>query len=335
MNNILYVIFFYPIALIFLIKLSIKLNFVDNPNSRKVHQNPVPNTAGVGFYLLLFILIAKTEFSFEIENIVAAGIIIMLAGFFDDRLDLNPGMKMILIILPIVYLIFDGHVVKDLGNYNYIGLLQLGKFSIIFTLLAAGLLINSFNYIDGIDGLLISLSIIFLTYLSFLLNDSFLNESFFFIVITALLINLIFNFQNYKSGLKIFLGDAGSLFLGFLMSFLIIYSYNIKDIHPAYLIWGVWYPVYDFLYVTFYRIIKKINFTKPDKIHLHHMIIKKFKGNHFKSCILIIFINIIVITFGYSATKYISELISLILFLIFFFIFIFLRRSMMHKVKKY
>ena len=97
---------------------------------------------------------------------------ICLIGFIDDRINLNPSIKIIFILIPSIYLIFNNIQINDLGNYEYIGLINLGKFQIPFLILALGLLINATNYIDGIDGLLLAFFMCCLGYYIFLIEDA-------------------------------------------------------------------------------------------------------------------------------------------------------------------
>ena len=135
------------------------------------------------------------------------------------------------------------------------------------------LLINSINYIDGTDGLLIGYTITALSYFYFLSDNQNQYTQLFLIFIYILIISLFFNFLPVKSGFKSFLGDSGSLFIGFFLSFTIIFLYKYQNIHPAFLIWVCWLPIYDFLYVTFKRLSIKRNFSHQDKTHLHHYIL--------------------------------------------------------------
>ena len=82
-----------------------------------------------------------------------------------------------------------------------------------------------------------------------------------------------------------------SLFLGFFISFMTIELYNSFDIHPAILIWPLWYPVYDFLFVSINRLINKKSIFNPDNTHLHHIIYKKFNGNIISPIVLFLLVN--------------------------------------------
>ena len=149
-------IFLYLVLLLFTIFISKKLKFYDEPDIRKIHTSKVFNTGGVIIYLFYLSVIYLFEYNYNIELIISIGFFICLVGFVDDRINLNPSLKIIFLIIPSIYLIFNDIQISDLGYYEYIGLLNLGKFQIPFLILALGLLINATNYIDGIDGLAIT-----------------------------------------------------------------------------------------------------------------------------------------------------------------------------------
>jgi len=325
-----FLIIIYPIIVLANIILSYKYNFVDKPNSRKVHYLPVSNTGGISLLIYSLLLIKFFEFSREIDTILAIGSSMILIGFFDDRKNLEPSVKLILMIFPILYLIFNGFTLNDLGSYEYIGLIRLGKFEILFSILAIGLLINAYNYVDGIDGLLLGLSITSLLYLYFLLDNIEL-KNFILMFIYPLVILIIFNFFPIKTKLKTFLGDSGSLFLGFVFSFMIIFMYKYEDIHPAYLIWFCWYPVFDFLSVTIHRVLNGKKFYSADKIHLHHLILKKYNFSHLKTTVIILIFNIIILSLGYIIANYFGKIYSLTAFII-SFLFYYKIRSFLRKI---
>lgn len=325
MINFFYLVLVYLIVIYSTILISNKFNIYDIPNNRKIHGENVVNTAGISLYIFLLIIVSIYEYSYEIELIISYGIFLVIFGFIDDRISMHASIKLVCIIFPSIFLILNGFELKDLGYYEYIGTLSLGKFSIIFTLLSVGLLINSYNYVDGIDGLLSSLTLSTIIYIVFLIdNNNVINLLSLFTI--PLIINLIFNLFPRSSGLKIFLGDCGSLFLGFFISFLIIYIYKFEKIHPSYLIWACWYPIYDFLYVTSKRLLDKKNFYEADNNHLHHIILKYFKNNQKKALVLINIINIFILIVGYQVAENIGKIYSLILFIFLYFVFWVIRK---------
>jgi UDP-GlcNAc:undecaprenyl-phosphate GlcNAc-1-phosphate transferase len=306
------------------------LRYFDKPNKRTVHRIPTINTGGLIIYSFFLSVVSLGEFNHNIELIVSIGFFVCITGFIDDRINLNPSSKIILMIIPSIYLILNGISISDLGHYEYLGNLELGKFKIPFLLLAIGLLINATNYIDGIDGLLLTFFLSCLLYYIFLIDDiETVNLLKFFVI--ASFLNLILNLLPSKSKFKVFSGDSGSLFIGFFISFMTIELYNSFNIHPVFLIWPLWYPVYDFLFVSVNRLINKKSIFKPDNTHLHHAINNKFRGNKISPIILFLFVNSLIIFIGYKISE-ISKLLSLCIFIAGFTLYIGMR---LFKLKKF
>ena len=323
MQNIPLLFFIYLFIIFSVILISKKLDLYDYSNDRKIHKVKILNTGGLAIGIYCIFLVSSIEVNKDLENILISGIFILILGFIDDAKVLSPGMKLFGIIISSFFLIQNNLILNDLGNYEYFGYLQLGKLSFIFTLLAACLLINAINYIDGVDGLLLSNILIIFIYYLFLINDFEFNLLIIYLSI-PIFINLILNFFPIKSKIKIFNGDAGSLYLGFIISFFSISIYKQYDVHPVYLIWALWYPVYDFLSVSISRILNKKSPLKADKIHLHHYLYKKFNNCHFKTTFSISLINIFILIIGYQVSIS-SKLSSLLLFIMLFFVYFFLK----------
>lgn len=313
----------YLILLLFTVFISKKLDFYDKPNIRKIHDSKVFNTGGIIIYFFYLIIVNFFEFNHNIELIISIGFFICMIGFIDDRINLNPSIKIIFIIIPSAYLILSGININNLGNYEYIGLLNLGKFQLPFLILATGLLINATNYIDGVDGLLLTFFICCLGYYIFLIEET--NTIYLIkLLLVPVILNLIMNLLPSKSKIKIFSGNTGSLFIGFFISFLTIELYNSFNIHPVYLIWPLWYPVYDFLFVSTNRAILKKSIFSADNSHLHHKVLIKFKKNHLKTILLFFILNVSIIYLGFLISNF-SKLISLITFIFGFFFYFTMR----------
>lgn len=313
----------YLILLLFTVFISKKLDFYDKPNVRKIHNSKVFNTGGIIIYFFYLIIVNFFEFNHNIELIISIGFFIFMIGFIDDRINLNPSIKIIFIIIPSAYLILSGININNLGNYEYIGLLNLGKFQLPFLILATGLLINATNYIDGVDGLLLTFFICCLGYYILLIEET--NTIYLIkLLLVPVILNLIMNLLPSKSKIKIFSGNTGSLFIGFFISFLTIELYNSFNIHPVYLIWPLWYPVYDFLFVSTNRAILKKSIFSADNSHLHHKVLIKFKKNHLKTILLFFISNVSIIYLGFLISNF-SKLISLITFIFGFFFYFTMR----------
>ena len=319
----------YILVSLSIIYLSRYLKYFDKPNKRGIHRIPIINTGGLIIYLVFLTVVSQTEFNYNIELIVSIGFFACLTGFIDDRINLNPSNKILLLIIPSIYLILEGISISDLGEYEYLGILELGKFKIPFLLLAIGLLINATNYIDGIDGLLLIFFLSCLIYYIFLIDDAKTISLLKFFVAASFL-NLILNLLPSKNKFKVFSGDSGSLFIGFFVSFITIELYNGFNIHPAILIWPLWYPVYDFLFVSINRLINKKSIFEADNTHLHHVVNNKFNGNRMLPLILFFLANSSIIFLGYKISE-ISKLLSLSIFIIGFILFTIMRFFLLKK----
>lgn len=319
---------FYAFIIFFLLLasalLSYKFNLVDIPSKRKIHTKPTAFTGGI--IISIGYLIALQIFDFasnSLNLILSIGFLISIVGLIDDKYNLNTGGKLSLQVIPIFYLIvFENIKLTQIGDYEYFKL-SLGSFATPFTLLCVLLLINSFNYFDGIDGSLSFAFISVLTILYFLTTEEN-NRLFLISVLIPIIIFLFFNFSLFKLP-KLFLGDSGSLLLGFVTSFLLIY-FSIQNIaHPILLAWSVSIFVYEFLSVNLQRIINNKNPFKPGLDHLHHYLQKKIKSV-FITNLLIFITNIFLFLIGYITFILFGSLTSLILFICFFIIFFMFRR---------
>lgn len=305
--------------------ISEKFNLFDYPKDRKIHKTKIINTSGICLYIYFLIIVGFFELSPKLETVIVYGAVISIFGFIDDRINLSPGIKLFLTFFPILYLVQSGFVLENLGVYEFIGKVELGKLSFLFTILACGLLMNSYNYTDGVDGLLLIITLTNIIFAIILIIDDYLLVKLFTLLSIPIIINLILNILPNKYSFKMFMGDSGSLFLGFFISFLLIFLFKFKNIHPSILIWMVWYPIYDFLYVSIARIKMKKKFYVADNIHFHHKILFLFKKNHLKTTLFISLINITVLCLGYFISEKVGKIYSLSMFIILFFSFYFIR----------
>ena len=326
MNYLIILYFILSFLLFFFIgKISYKLNLVDFPNERKSHFKKTANTGGIAIsFTLILSLILFDNYSNALNLILSISFLIALVGFIDDKFILNPGEKICLQIIPILYLIiYEKLTISSMGDYNYFKL-NLGSFEIPFTLLCVLLLINSFNYFDGLDGTLSFATLSVFANLFFLINNK--DIIFFFItILIPITIFIFFNFSLLKLP-KMFLGDGGSLLLGFIISFSLIYLAKIKFTHPILLAWTISIFIYEFISVNIFRIINNKGIFKPAHDHLHDLLMKKFKLIFFTNFI-IVFTNIIFFLIGYLTFKSFNQDSSLIIFILLFIIYVFCRKK--------
>ncbi len=313
------------LILISIAKISYKLNLVDLPGKRRVHLKPTAYTGGVALCLIYVFAIFLFDFSSEKLNLILSiAFLVGIVGFVDDKYNLNVGGKLSLQVIPIIYLvILENLKLTHIGDYDYFKI-ELNSFSIPFTLLAILFLINSFNYFDGLDGILGSSTISVLSILIFLIPNENI-KLFLIIILIPLLFFLCFNFSIFKLP-KLFLGDSGSLLLGFIISFTLIFIAVEKLIHPILLSFSVSIFVYEFISINLIRLKNKKDLFIAGQDHLHHQLFKYTKSI-FQTNLFIFLANIILFTIGYMGFTLISPIASFILFIFFFIIYLILRNK--------
>ena len=324
-----YAIIIYIILSFFLLflcaKISYRFQLVDLPDKRKMHSEATSFTGGVAisiafvFSILLFDIVSN-----NLNLILSMAFLICIIGLLDDKFDLTVGSKLSLQIIPIFYLIIlQNLALYSLGDYYYFNL-NLGSFVMPFTLLCVLFLINSFNYFDGLDGTLSFTSISVLAILYFLISDQEF-RLFLIIMLIPICIFLFFNFSLFKLP-KMFLGDSGSLLLGFIISFILIYLAKQNLIHPILLAWSIVVFVYEFLSINIIRLKNNQNPFKPGRDHLHHLLFKK-TNSIFLTNLSITAINIVLFFLGYLSFSKISPLASLLLYTLLFIFFLIFRNK--------
>ncbi len=324
MNNTIIIYFLLSfLILFFFTKVSYSLNLVDIPNKRKIHSKATAYTGGISISIILLIALQTLNiFDKTLGLILSIGFLISVVGLIDDKYHLNTGGKLSLQILPIFYLIvFENLALFHIGEYNYFKL-DLGSFSVPFTLLSVLFLTNAFNYFDGLDGTLGFTTISVLGILYFLTPDRNF-QIFLIMIIIPLIIFLLFNFSFFKLP-KLFLGDSGSLLLGFIVSFILIYLSSKNYVHPIILAWSVVIFVYEFLSVNLIRLKNKHYLFKASQDHLHHILIQK-TDSVFLTNMTMTLTNIILFLIGFFSFIFINKIVSLILFIVLFLIYLFIR----------
>ena len=271
-----------PFLIIAINKLCFKYKILDIPDHRKSHISPTPISGGITiFFTSLIVLIYLNTLSFDYLkfylDIFIYSTILFLLGLFDDVKKINTNIKTIIIlILLLTFLLIsnDLNIIFVKFNYLFNKTFVLEYLSIPFTLFCLFMLFNALNYADGKNGISISLSIFWLSYIVLNININFL---IILEILLVLFLLLIFNLKN-----KLFLGNSGVNFISTFVGLLIIKSYNTQNINlfcdEIFLLLLI--PGIDAGRVTIYRIIKKKPPLSPDKKHLHHYIEKYAPNNY-------------------------------------------------------
>mgnify|MGYP001163682430 CR=1 FL=1 len=271
-----FLVFLEIILLFFFSKIALNINLVDFPNERKIHKGHIPLVGGIIIYssYLFYFLIADT--SFEHKIIILSSLIIFFVGIYDDKFDLGVSERIFFQIVSCLIVVGFGIRIIDLGDYfNFT--FYLGGFGIVLSCLTIIGFTNAINFSDGLDGLasgyILNCLIMILLFSTFGYKTDQLEPLYFLIILVV-----VFIISNYGFLLpKTFLGDSGSTSLGFLISCYLVY-FTLPDnrhFHPILTLWAAPFPIFDFMTVFIRRILKGINPFRPDRRHLHYLLIKQ------------------------------------------------------------
>ena len=295
-----------------LIEVARSKNLYDVPNGRTSHENITPTLGGIaifsGFVIssMIFVNIAKIPY---IQYIIAGSLVIFFIGLKDDITGLSPLKKFVGQIIAAGIIIDLGGVrLSNLHGFAGIGVLNYASsdFLSLFVIVA---IVNAFNLIDGIDGLSSGVGIL----------ASFAFGAWFFLIgklqlailaialIGALLAFFRYNFFSKKH--KIFMGDIGSLLVGFILS---IFAIKFNELNHTPIINSVFYvkaapavsigiliiPIFDTLRVMAIRMARGLSPFKPDKRHVHHYLLE-LTGSHRKATTILLTVNVFFIVISF------------------------------------
>ncbi len=261
---------FVPLAM----KLAYKIGAVDKPNARKVHTKIMPRMGGLGIYLAYIIVVLATQkMNMQLAGLLLGSTILVVLGIFDDMKDLNAKFKLLIQILAAVIVMAFGVRIEFMTNVFGGGAIYLDILSLPITLLWIVGITNAINLIDGLDGLAGGIATIAALSMAVVgwIYGQYLMASMAIILAGATMGFLRYNFHPAK----VFMGDTGSLFLGFNLSVLAIMgvakSVTFISLAAPVLVLGV--PIFD----TFFAILRRKMNHKPifaaDKDHLHHRLL--------------------------------------------------------------
>ncbi|NYE03633.1 UDP-GlcNAc:undecaprenyl-phosphate GlcNAc-1-phosphate transferase [Bacillus niacini] len=255
-------------------KLAYKIRATDRPNTRKVHQKLMPRLGGLAIYIAflagVFILQPVNQYSASI--LIGSGIIV-ISGILDDMFELSAKFKLLAQVVAAAIIVLYGGLQITFINLPFGGLFEFGFLSIPFTFLWIIGITNAINLIDGLDGLAAGVSSIALVAIS---GMAFIMGNLYVVTVGSILLisTLGFLYHNFYPA-KIFMGDTGALFLGFMISVLSLLGFKnitfVSFIVPI-IILGV--PISDTIFAILRRIINKQPLSSPDKSHLHHCLLR-------------------------------------------------------------
>lgn len=276
------------IVMPFIKRVANHIGAMDIPNARKVHSVPIPRLGGLGIYLgFLFGYIIFGTPTAQMNSILIGSFIIVLTGVIDDIKPLKASHKFLgQLVSTLIVVFYGGILLKELSAFGLY--VDFGIFSYPVTIFFILGCINCMNLIDGLDGLAGGISAIFFCTIGIIATCKGQDGLAFvlsFIMFGSCLGFLFYNFHPAS----IFMGDSGSMFLGFIMAIIALLKYKnvmMTSIIVPLLILTI--PISDTLFAIIRRKLKGESISTPDKMHIHHQLLKRHLGQ--RTTVLIIYL---------------------------------------------
>ena len=280
-TNLLQIVFSFAVsfwvALFILPKLSnaaLSMGLLDQPNKRKVHSCPKPLVGGIG--MIMAVTFSSVLFIPPAHLIgVYAGITLLgIVGFLDDFRELNHKWKFIAQICATVFIIYFGrNILKSLGDILPLGTIDLGILSLPFALFCSVGVMNAVNMIDGLDGLAGGISLI--AFASFALL-AYINNQWEFMLFSIAFSGAVVAFLRYNWRARLFMGDTGSLTIGFILAFLSIAITQTDQslVPPVAPLLLLTVPIVDAVTTMTKRLLRGKSPFNADRTHFHHILLR-------------------------------------------------------------
>ncbi|HEX5563786.1 MAG TPA: MraY family glycosyltransferase [Sporosarcina sp.] len=282
------------------IKFAFRIGAVDHPNYRKVHASVMPRIGGMavfGAFVIGYLLLRPSDE--HAVGILVGAVIIIITGFLDDMLEITAKAKLFGQLAAAIVVVTWGGLQIEFINLPFFGPFDFGYLSIPITILWIIGITNAINLIDGLDGLAAGVStiaLISITVMAVIMGDVF-------VVATAAILaasTLGFLFYNFHPA-KIFMGDTGALFLGYMISVLALLGFkNVAVVSLVIPIIMLGVPISDTFFAIVRRVRMKQPISAPDKSHLHHCLLRA--GFSHRQTVLIIYG--LAILFGVAAVLF-------------------------------
>jgi UDP-GlcNAc:undecaprenyl-phosphate/decaprenyl-phosphate GlcNAc-1-phosphate transferase len=271
----------------FVKKLAFRIGATDKPDNRKVHKKVMPRLGGLAIYVSFIsgVLLLGIQNEYTLPIIIGSTLLFVV-GVLDDIYTLSAKWKLIGQLVASLVIIYYGNLLVTFIHLPFGPIFELGLFSLPLTLFWIVGITNAVNLIDGLDGLAAGVSCIALITMSFMasLMGNDIVQSFALLLVSSVVGFLFYNFHPAK----IFMGDSGSLYLGFMIAVLSLLGFKnitfFSLIIPI-LILGV--PISDTFFAIVRRLIQRKPLSAPDKSHLHHCLLRV--GFSHRQVVLIIY----------------------------------------------
>lgn len=325
---------------LFLLKpVAVRVGLVDLPGGRKTHLHATPLVGGLGiFFGVLVVSIFMPGVISEYRSLLSLSAIVLFMGVFDDARELGAWVRMLgHALVALAMAVVAGVELTSLGDLLSFGPINLGVFSIPVTIFATVGVINAVNMSDGIDGLSGSLVITALGFIALLSfsNGQIATTNFIMIMILSTTAFLCMNFRSlWNRKALVYLGDAGSTTLGYILAWLLIDATQGGEASfaPVYALWFLAVPLFDTISLMIKRPLRGVSPFAAGTDHIHHKLLSRGYSVH--RVVMILFI--VSLVFGFAGLVGMSlgtseSTMFLILLALFILYFLFSDRIATHQ----
>jgi UDP-N-acetylmuramyl pentapeptide phosphotransferase/UDP-N-acetylglucosamine-1-phosphate transferase len=326
------IIIFYPFFIYLvnfvLTKKNLLPNYSGDNHQKFFKKNKIQLSGGI-FLLPIFFIIS---YDYSIVLIISISFIFLLGLFSDIGFFSSAKLRFLTqSVIIFLFLFYSDSTLTSVRIDMFDLMLQNYLFSLFFTLFCLMILINGTNFIDGLNGLVLTyyLMIIFIIFSLKLFEYSFLNNLDVILIMMIFIYLILFNIFN-----QLYIGDSGSYLIGFLFGYFLLQIYESNQLlSPYFIALLLWYPAFEILF----SIIRKIKFRKspfkPDNKHFHHLlflyILKKFKFNNNLSnnlsALIIIFYNASIFLVAVQNIQHTALQVSLLSFNVGIYLILYLK----------
>lgn len=266
---------FVALVIPFIKKIAVQIGAVDMPGGRHIHKKPTPKLGGLGIflgYLLGYMIFGEP--SAQMNSILIGSFIILITGIIDDIVELKPSIKFAgQLMAALVIAIYGGILLKDVSAFGIY--LDFGIMSYPLTIFFILGCVNCINLIDGLDGLSGGISSIYYLTIGIIATKQGKHGLDFVLAFVMLGSTLGFLVHNFNPA-KIFAGDSGSNFMGFIIAVIALLGF--KNVTMTSLIVPLFVlaiPILDTLFAIIRRTLKGESISKGDSYHIHHQLLKR------------------------------------------------------------
>ena len=296
-------------------------NLMDSPNERSSHKEKTPTLGGISFFVsIVFTLMVFRPFDIDQVGInILSGVgVLFFVGLKDDLVGVKPSTKIIGQIIATLMLFFSTDL-KITTLDGFLNITDIPYWTSVFISCAIVMaIVNSYNLIDGINGSASMVGMVIFSGFAYVFYDA---EMYYYFLLSILCIGFLLAFLRYNLSNKkrVFMGDTGSMIVGFILAVLAIKFFALDTtslesavINPANKVWVllsvIFIPFFDTTRVFTTRIIRHGKPFKADRSHIHHVFIDYLKLSHAKASILLASINLSVFIVILCLNTYLSSL---------------------------